>query len=243
MALFKSFTFDDLNSLEDLGIYISGDAVYDAPARAMDMVQIPGRNGALALDLGYFENIAVTYPAGLYGATQAEFRDKIGVARNKLCARHTYCRLDDEYDPAHFRMGVYKSGLEVSQVNHKAGTFNLTFDCKPQRYLTIGQSAVSFTNNGVINNPTLYPARPIIVVPGALVKRFKVGDTIVTINTDSSVVIDSDLQDCYYGSTNLNKFVSFSGNEFPILMPGENNVSFMNYTARQLIIQPRWWEL
>lgn len=139
MALFKDFTFDGENS-KDYGVYISGDAVYDAPERAMEMVQIPGRNGALALDNGYYNNIDVTYPAGCFADDQADFAAKLSRIRNMLASRHRYCRLEDAYHPDHFRMALYKSGLEVAPVaRNKAGRFNITFDAKPQRFLKSGE--------------------------------------------------------------------------------------------------------
>ena len=139
MAMFKDFTFDGENS-KDYDVYISGDAVYDAPERAMDMVQIPGRNGALALDNGYYKNIDVTYPAGCFANNQADFAAKLSRIRNMLASRHRYCRLEDAYHPDHFRIALYKSGLDVAPVaRNKAGRFNITFDAKPQRFLKSGE--------------------------------------------------------------------------------------------------------
>ena len=34
----------------DYGIYITGEAVYNAPERDVEFVEVPGRNGALTLD-------------------------------------------------------------------------------------------------------------------------------------------------------------------------------------------------
>lgn len=139
MALFKDFTFDGENS-KDYGVYISGEAVYDAPDRAMDMVQIPGRNGALALDNGYYNNIPVTYPAGCFADDQEDFAAKLSRIRNMLASRHRYCRLEDSYHPDHFRLALYRSGLDVSPVAmNRAGRFNITFDAKPQRFLKTGE--------------------------------------------------------------------------------------------------------
>ena len=63
-AIYKELTFDGENS-GDYGIYITGAGTFNAPQRDVDLVTIPGRNGSFALDHGRFENIEVTYPAGL----------------------------------------------------------------------------------------------------------------------------------------------------------------------------------
>ena len=135
----KTFTFDGENSA-DYGLYISGDSVYNAPNREIDMISIPGRNGQLAIDMGRYENITVTYPAFVIADTQAEFREKIRRIRNWLCSKTSYQRLTDDYNPESFRLGLYKSGLEVEPIFYnRCGEFKMSFDCQPQRFLFEGE--------------------------------------------------------------------------------------------------------
>jgi len=164
-ALFKALTFDGYSS-RNYGIYITGEAVYNAPERDVEMVTIPGRNGAFALDHERFENIEVTYPAGIFADNEEDFADGISSFRNMLCSRQGYCVLQDEYHPDEYRLAVYKSGLEVTSTQLKAGEFDITFTCKPQRFLTTGDTAVAVANNGTITNPTLFDAKPQLQVKG-----------------------------------------------------------------------------
>lgn len=60
--IFNSLVFGGVNSA-DYGIYITGEGVFNAPKRAVNMVAVPGRNGSIAIDQGHWENIEVTYPA------------------------------------------------------------------------------------------------------------------------------------------------------------------------------------
>lgn len=161
-AIYKGFTFDGVNS-KDYGIYITGEAVYNAPERDVDVIAIPGRNGAFVKDNGRFENITVTYPAGTFGETQPDFAENIKTFRNIIASKVGYCRLTDDYNTGEYRMAVYKSGLEASpEAMGRAGQFNLTFECKPQRFLTSGEAATSKANNSTITNPTLFEACPLI---------------------------------------------------------------------------------
>ena len=105
MAVFNSFTFDGQNSL-DYGVYISGEAVYNAPARSVQMVTIPGKNGTLAIDQGRFENIEVTYPAGMFSNSQSNYASNIQTFRNMLASRYSYARLTDSYHTDEFRLGL-----------------------------------------------------------------------------------------------------------------------------------------
>ena len=141
-AIFKTLTFNGESS-KDYGVYITGAGVYDAPKRDVEMITIAGRNGSFPLDHGRFENIEVTYPAGIFGDNEEDFADAISDFRNMLCSANGYCRLEDEYNPDEYRMAVYKSGLEVDPTLLKAGEFEITFECKPQRYLKSGEIPVT----------------------------------------------------------------------------------------------------
>ena len=59
---FEYLTFNGKNSAE-FGVWISGGGTYNAPARDVEMVSVPGRNGDISYDNGRFQNVAVTYPA------------------------------------------------------------------------------------------------------------------------------------------------------------------------------------
>lgn len=164
-AIFKGLTFDGEDS-KDYGVYITGQAVYNSPERDVEMISIPGRDGAFALDRGRFSNIEVTYPAGLFGVDEADFAQAIADFRNMLGSRVGYCRLEDEYNPGEYRMAVFKAGLEVNPASLESGEFDIVFECKPQRWLTSGEAAVAVTSGDDITNPTLFDARPMLQVWG-----------------------------------------------------------------------------
>ena len=163
--IFKGFELDGESS-KDYGVYITGEAVYNAPERDVEMISIPGRSGAFALDRGRFENIEVTYPAGIFADNETDFAEAISEFRNYLCSRRGYCRLTDDYNPNEFRMAIYKSGLEVEPAQLKAGEFEIVFDCKPQRFLTEGETPITVGDGSMITNPTRFESSPILEVEG-----------------------------------------------------------------------------
>ena len=163
--IYKALTFDNKSS-RNYGVYITGEAVYNAPERDVEMITIPGRNGTFALDNGRFQNIEVSYPASIAADTEADFISAISEFRNFLCSKKGYCRLSDDYNPNEYRMAVYKSGLEVEPAQLRAGEFKITFDCKPQRFLTSGETAVTVADGGTLTNPTLFESSPLLVVKG-----------------------------------------------------------------------------
>lgn len=167
--MFRNLIFDGI-SLKTYGLYISGDAVYDSPERDVEMISIPGRNGTFALDKGRFNNIEVTYPAGVFSDSQTNFADKVSALRNQLASRTGYRRIEDEYHPDEYRMGVYKRGLEFDPVHYnEASEFDITFDCKPQRFLKSGETEITIPSQGGgynLTNPTLFESKPLLMVEG-----------------------------------------------------------------------------
>lgn len=163
--IYKSLTFDGETS-KSYNVYITGEAVFNAPERSVEMITIPGRNGAYALDNGRFENIQVTYPASIVADSEADFANAISDFRNFLCSRSGYCRLSDDYNPNEYRMAIYKSGLEVDTEIRRAGEFNITFECKPQRWLTSGETAVTVGNSDELVNPTYFESSPLLASLG-----------------------------------------------------------------------------
>lgn len=164
-ALYKGLIFDGIDS-RDFGIYITGAGVYDAPVRSVEMIEIPGRNGAYALDRGRFENIEVTYPAGTFAETEEDFAQGISDFRNAIASRTGYRRLEDDYNPDEYREAIFKSGLAVAPAQLKAGEFSLTFECKPQRFLKSGEDPVTIQDGDTLDNPTLFDASPLLMVWG-----------------------------------------------------------------------------
>ncbi len=163
---YKTFTFDGQNS-GSYDVYITGEAVYNAPERTVEMITIPGRDGDLALDKGRFENIPVKYPAGMFGDDQSAFAAKVRAFRNMMASRIGYCRLEDEYNPDEYRLALYKSGLDVEPAPfQRAGEFDILFDCNPFRFLKSGEVAVAVANNGTLTNPTLFESKPLLAVEG-----------------------------------------------------------------------------
>lgn len=165
-AIFNSLIFGNVNSA-NYGIYITGAGAFNAPERAVELVSIPGRNGAIAIDQGRYENIEVTYPAGVFGDDATDFRTRFAEFRNAMKAQIGYQRLTDTYNPNEYRMALFISAIEIDPVaQNKAGEFSIVFNCKPQRWLTSGETEVTITSGNTLTNPTLYDASPLIKALG-----------------------------------------------------------------------------
>ena len=233
----NSFTFGGVASTT-YGVYISGNGTYKAPTRAYYNISVPGRDGDLLGISTRLENVTLTYPCGIVSS----FDTNLAGLRSWLLAQIGYAELSDTYHTDEYRLAVYKGGLEPEMVRDlKAGQFDLTFECKPQRFLNTGKTAVSITSGDTINNPTAFASRPLIRTVGS--GTLSVGGVTVTIaaNTKTYIDIDCDMMDCFSGSDNCNSLVTFSGNDFPTLPAGTSAITYSGLTS--VTVTPRWWRV
>ena len=166
MGIANEFTFGGA-STSDYGLVVEGPGNYSAPTRAVEVINIPGRDGAFVLDKGYYENVPAEFNVVAKGATQSDFKDIISAFRNAIVSQRGYVRLEELYQLGEYRMARYAGGLDEDPTFHGNGAiFKVKFDCKPQRYLTDGETAVSVEDGDTLTNPTLFEAHPLLEVEG-----------------------------------------------------------------------------
>ena len=231
----RNYLTIDGQSMKDFGVYISGSGTFGAPERDIEKQEIPGKNGDVVFDNGRYKNRPLSYPAFIY----ENFGVNVEGLRNFLLTHSSnYYRIEDTYHPAEFILGRWTGSFEPTmEEDLKAGQFEFSFDCKPQRFLKAGEIATDMTASGNILNPSLQTAKPLLRVFGT--GRFIIGDYTMTITAaDEYTDIDCDIQEAYKGTTNCNGNVQGS---YPELVPGTNLVTLDGVT--RIIIYPRWWIL
>lgn len=222
---------------EDVGVVVERFPSQNGPARRLETIQIPGRNGDLIIDSGAYDNYTQEYEvyfhAGVDQTPQAA-RD----VRAWLASSVSYQRLEDSYDPDCFRMAYYAGPAEIENIMNEFGRMVISFICKPQRFLRIGEQVLSCTAGGSLFNPGL-PSLPLIKVSGSGAGYLYIGAyTVQILSLDGYVMLDSDTQNAYKDT--LNKNSTISAPEFPVLQPGENTISW-DGGITSVEITPRWW--
>lgn len=225
-------------SSKDYGLYLTGSGVYNAPERDIDTVEIPGRNGSLTIDNGRYKNVTQSYEAFIH----KNFAKNAEGVRAWLLSATGYHRLEDTYDPEHFRLARFVGPLEFTVRALCAGAeTQLLFDCDPRRFLKSGEATVEVTGATTINNQTLFEALPLLAVYGSGAGSITVSGELISISSiDEYITLDCEQQNAYKGTENKNATVSLT--EFPVLRPGENTISISGGVSR-IEITPRWWTL
>lgn len=229
-------------STADFGMLVEHYPTQSAPKRKRTAVSVPGRNGELHYDEGAFANYVQTYACGfLAGWTTAETAHAI---KRWLFSSGKYQRLEDAYDPEHFRLATFAGPLDIENQLNKFGHCTVKFDCAPQYYLKSGEMPIAIDGPKTLYNP-YFESKPLITVYAAGDGNLTVeGVTVQLRGISGSIVLDCEMQNAYRitASGIENQNAKIHALEFPTLLPGDNTISWSGGIQRMEII-PRWWEL
>jgi predicted phage tail component-like protein len=245
--------------LSEFGLKCSGDGVFNAPEKDYTVYEVPGRNGDIYVSNGRYKNISVTYPCFVIGHGEDKFADfalKMQGLRAWLLKPDTYVRIEDTYHPDEYRMGVFQEGIDLEAQYLQSGEFDLTFQCKPQRFLKSGEKIIkfegdtTFENTDAIYNPTPFASKPMIHIvrkTEGVGVTLNIGAGFVDINAVcpyGDIIIDCERMDAYTGPTvedaaSVNPYILMDS--FPEIDPGKNEVWRSNIDYVEVI--PRWWVL
>lgn len=229
--------------LSEFGVYCSGVKTFGSAERDYETVEVPGKSGDLLVDKGRFKNVTVPYECFILD----NYEKNMQSLRTFLGKSFGYHKLEDSYHPDEYRMAMYAGGLDPETYGLEAGTFDLEFICKPQRFLRTGDVIKIFTEDGIVYNETGMKTEPLLRIYG--VGTVTIGSSIfVTKATKNAnqqpeyIDLDCDLKDAYYGATNCNSLIELKTGDFPILTEGVNGVG-LGEGITKLEITPRWWVL
>ena len=155
-----------------------------------------------------------------------------------------YARLEDTYEPDYYRMAYYSESISVENLFNEAGKATLNFICKPQRYLKSGETPVTFTGEGTIQNGTRFSSSPVLKVTTDNTQgSVAIGNHSITIKAGAGtdpITIDCELQDAWSGTSNKNSYIVLTDSEFPVIDPGTQTVTF-DGGVQSVEVIPRWW--
>lgn len=230
-------------SSKDVGIEVETFPTYDIPEREYESIHVPGRNGDVIIDNATYKNGTRSYEVSI-ATYNLSYHQKMAAVAKWLHSASGYSRLEDSYEPDFYRQAYYKDSLEIENLFNEAGKATIKFICKPQKFYKSGEIPATFMTSGSIQNRTIYTSLPKILVTTdntagqIVISGVRVG---IKANAGTIIIIDSELQDAYNDSgTNKNLFVELLDGEFPVLVPGNNTISFSGGVSKIDII-PRWW--
>ena len=154
------FVFGDVDS-RDYDIEVFFKDIDHTPKRVYEIIEVPGRNGAIYIDQNRYEDVPVAYDCvALDDADRKSFT-------SALASQTGYRRLQDNFNSTEFYNAVFDGDIDPHVTAERdQSTFTVYFTRSPQRYLTDGETAVSVDDGDTLTNPTLFEAHPLLEVEG-----------------------------------------------------------------------------
>lgn len=253
----ETFYIDGVDA-RNFGIYLQKPIEFSEAIPVVERQSIPGRNGDLIFETGSYENRTAT---AYCFCLRKDVEKAISTAGRFLMSKHGYRRLETSDDPEHFWLARIENSPQIVQRMRTLAPFEITFDCKPQRFLRSGEEAVVlypteqdglFGVTHTIYNQYGFPSKPLFKVFVDHVGT--VFDASVFNNGESfgrvlgqikaeplNINIDCDTRNAYNDSGNQNQ--NISSYEFPEIRSGENTFRVWGVGIEKVEFTPRWWEL
>lgn len=243
---------------------------YVYPEMDYTLTHIPGRNGDSFFNVGSYKNVETQYKIAI--AKEGVNFDTLAESMTMwLRSAKGYAKLHDTfgppvssvgaYVPKYYRMAVSPDAGTITNVLWHAGRATVKFKCKPQKFLTTGDTPIRINADGngdgsaVITNPTQFDSKPMFLFVGTAGSSctLVVNGTSMSITSlyDGTTVVNSELEDVYGYSqshpsaVNMNQYAILYNYIFPTLQPGDNSVVFNGETGKMSYVEviPRWWTL
>lgn len=131
----SSLVFNGVDLGKECDMFVLGKGAFGAPSRDVTQIHVPGRNGDILVDNGGWNNVDVTYSSC---CILSNFRENVAKLRGYLLANPGYHELTDPYNPDEVRYAEFRGPFTpeaFTSRGNNAGMFDLTFNCKPQRFL------------------------------------------------------------------------------------------------------------
>ena len=160
----RSTIYFDGKSSADFGLIVEYFPESVHAARRGELIPIPGRNGVIVREDGAFDTYTQQYQVWFRNTMGRDTYQKARDVAEWLLSASGFCRLEDTYEPEHFRMARFVGPLSVETVLRNHGRVTLEFDVQPQRYLKSGETPLTFSGGttSTVTNPTQFEARPLL---------------------------------------------------------------------------------
>lgn len=151
----SNFIFGSFNSASQTWCYKLKPINFPTPEKDTVSYEVPGRSGDLLIDFGSYKNVELECEVCLEAGSGETFLTCYDKLRSTIMVQNGYQRLEDSLYPGEYRM-ARAVGIERSKSDTKNGTAVITFDAKPQRYLTSGESVALTVTQGTSSSVVTY---------------------------------------------------------------------------------------
>ncbi|GIM32970.1 distal tail protein Dit [Paraclostridium bifermentans] len=225
--------FNNLNSLEDLGLSIVRRPNIPSPVQNKTTTEVPGSDGLLYEVLGGYKDIVIPVEFNFIdrNSLKERFRQIKAwineIEDNKLI-------FSDDLDWYYKVVDINLNG-DFETILKQKGLFKIDFTCRAYQYMLDGNNPIFMPNNSTLYNYYL-SSKPLIKITGHGEVNITINNNRFTVPVSDYVYVDSELELAYRDKKDP---FNIGKGEFPILKKGSNTIIYSNNVTNFEII-PRW---
>ena len=230
-----SFTFGGKDSFQDFGIYVASRPHIPSPERRVTYIDVPGMDSRLRRDEGTYGDITISVECSFLGDPVPKISAIKGWLLSAGEADLTFSHiLGRKY------LAQVVNSIDFEIVLKITSHFVILFNCQPFQYAT-DNSPIMVSESMILTNPGTVKSLPIIKVTGSGAGDLTInGDSVSFSNIDGNVILNSEIQETYKDTgTELISKNSTKTGDYPMLLPGDNAISFSGGIT-SLEITPNW---
>lgn len=146
----SDLVFGSFNTSTSSGRYYKTQPInFPTPEKDIDTFKVPGRSGALLVDYGSYRNVEIAAEIAIQAKAPQTFLTLYDALKAAMMSQSGYQRLEDSLYSGEYRM-ARAVGVEMKQTDSMNGTATVTFDAKPQRYFSNGETELFTIEPGAV---------------------------------------------------------------------------------------------
>lgn len=216
-----------------MGIIVTAVPPIIKPEKRVNQIKIPGRQGVLHQDEGTYSNYTKDIECAIKNRTMKVDYSTIDAWLDG------YGELTFSTEPNFVYRAMANNQISISGVAKSFSKFLVQFDVYPFKYSANPfNDFLTLTSPSTIYSKGTFYSEPIITVYGTGSATLIINGINYTLSDiDGYVTINSEIQEVYKDKINKNN--TFSGEDFPRLEVGKNEISFTGNVTK-IEIEPNW---
>lgn len=228
-----NMTYNDIAG-NDIGALVIRRPNIPAPSPKITQVSIPGRDGDLLIDDGFFDDIEI-YVELNFMAPENEWNKKTRQIKSWLLSRRGARRLSfSDTEDTFYKVKNVIVG-EIQRTSKRIGAITPAFVCDPYTYFKSG--AIPLPLEEVKLNPYNL-SKPVYSIEGEKAGVLTVNGHEIKINVGQNLTIDTNLMITYRQDRTLQNTAITGNYEDMYLLPGENTIEITE--ELNLMVTPNW---
>lgn len=210
------FIFNNINS-KDRGIIVNTLPPISKAEGSYEEIKVPGRNGTLYIDNKCYDSFTYEITCTLLSGSNIRSIAKWLNGSGKLIIS---TELDKFYNV------IIKNQIDFGQIYRVCNEFVVIFDVEPIAHSVQEKELVLTKETQFIIKESTYDIKPYIRVNGNENITLTINNKSVILNDiEGYIELDCELEEAYKDNLNCNSKVECE--DFPVLVPGINNISWI----------------